>query len=340
MLTGLSTQAAEPSATYTNPVWPMPTADPAIIRADDGSFYVYATQGITPDSVMCNIQVLCSTDLVNWTHLGDALPEKPVWAHSTRNFWAPHVSKVGDKYYMYFSAEPDPEVKTGTDLGLCLAVAVADSPAGPFVDSGAPLVAGDGFDNIDPMLFTDPASGKNYLYWGSGFKPLKVKELAADLKSFADDAPAVELVKAYGPGYGFLVEGSWVIYRDGYYYLFYSGDNCCGERAHYAVMVARSESPTGPFEVFKDDREDGSPILAEGSRWMACGHNSIITDDAGKDWIVYHAIDRDKRYIKEGKRYEDKRVLMIDPIEYRDGWPRVVGDYPSETEMTAPVIKK
>ena len=61
--------------TYVNPVWTMPTADPAVLRANDGSFYIYATQGIGPDSVMCNIQVLRSDDLVHWTHLGDALPE-------------------------------------------------------------------------------------------------------------------------------------------------------------------------------------------------------------------------------------------------------------------------
>ena len=37
--------------------------------------------------------------------------------------------------------------------------------------------------------------------------------------------------------------------RGDFYYLFYSGDNCCGPKAHYAVMVARSRSATGPFET-------------------------------------------------------------------------------------------
>ena len=341
MLTGdIMVNAENVTPLYENPVWPMPTADPAVIRADDGAFYVYATQGIDADSIMCNIQVLRSYDLINWTHLGDALPKKPKWAHSTQNFWAPHVTRHENKYYMYYSAEPDAEVKTGTDLGLCLAVAVSDNPVGPFIDSGSPLISGDGFDNIDPMVFNDPVSGKNFLYWGSGFKPLKVKELADDMISFKDDAPGIELIKAFGPGYGFLVEGSWVIYRDGYYYLFYSGDNCCGERAHYAVMVARSKNPTGPFEVYCDGRDDGCPILAEGARWMACGHNSIITDDDGRDWIMYHAIDRSDRVIHKYNKSQDKRVLMIDPIEYRDGWPRVVGDYPSETECSAPRVNR
>ena len=100
--------AEKSESTYINPVWHLPVADPAVLRADDGFFYVYATQGIGPDSVMCNIQILRSADLVHWNHIGDALPEKPEWASSTRNFWAPHVSRHDDRYYMYYSSEPDP----------------------------------------------------------------------------------------------------------------------------------------------------------------------------------------------------------------------------------------
>ena len=48
-----------------------------------------------------------------------------------------------------------------------------------------------------------------------------------------------------------LVEAAWVIRHDDYYYLFYSGDNCCGPDAEYGVMVARSKSATGPFETLE-----------------------------------------------------------------------------------------
>ena len=45
-----------------------------------------------------------------------------------------------------------------------------------------------------------------------------------------------------GDGYRSLIEGAWVIYRDGTYFLFYSGDRCCSREPRYAVMVARSKS--------------------------------------------------------------------------------------------------
>ena len=68
-----------------------------------------------------------------------------------------------------------------------------DSPAGPFVDMGMPLLLGMGFEYIDPMAFDDPVSGKRFLYWGSGFQPIKVQELAEDRMSFAPDSEPVDL---------------------------------------------------------------------------------------------------------------------------------------------------
>lgn len=330
----------EGKGTYTNPVWDIAAPDPAVIRTDDGKFYMYSTQGINKDSVMCNIQVLMSDNLVDWIHLGDALPQKPKWAHTTQNFWAPHVMEANGKYYMYYSAEPDPSLKSGKDLGLCLAVAVSDNPKGPFTDIGHPLIEGDGFINIDPMAFIDPVSGRNYLYWGSGFEPIKVKELSDDLVSFKDDSPAIELIKAFKSNYQFLVEGSWIIYRAPYYYLFYSGDNCCGERAHYAVMVARSKSPTGPFEVFCKEEEGDTAILEANGKWLAPGHNSIITDDVNQDWIIYHAIDVNDRWMYPELKREDKRIILIDKIEYVDGWPTVKDSNPTDSQQSAPVINK
>ena len=113
------------------------------------------------------------------------------------------------------------------------------SPAGPFVDMGHPLLCGKEFINIDPFAFDDPVSGKHLLYWGSGFAPIKVQELGPDRMSFAPGTSPINLVSPAAGENQFpaLVEGAWVVRRRGYYYLFYSGDNCCGPKANYAVMV-------------------------------------------------------------------------------------------------------
>src|SRR5258708_5213988 len=77
---------APPTGFYVNPVIDADFPDPAVILAPDGYYYAYATQTLSGDRWI-NIQVARSTDLVHWEHLGDALPEKPIWPRTTQNFW-------------------------------------------------------------------------------------------------------------------------------------------------------------------------------------------------------------------------------------------------------------
>lgn len=330
------------SATYANPVLDADFPDPTVIRAADGMFYAYGTQG-DRDGRTLNIQVARSAELTRWEHLGDALPTKPAWASRTQDFWAPHVSEHDGRYYLYFSAKPDAAL-SDTTRGLCLAVATATRPEGPFTDSGQPLQCGPSFVNIDPMAFDDPQTGKRLLYWGSGFGPIKVRELAADRVSFAPGSSVVDLVAPVRTSdradYQRLVEGAWVIYRAPWYYLFYSGDNCCGPRAHYAVMVARSRSATGPFETLAHATgARTSAILERSERWNAPGHNSVITDARGTDWIVYHAVDVRRPRAKETDDANTRRVMLIDRLIYVDGWPRV-DRAPSDGARPGPVVRQ
>ena len=214
----------------------------------------------------------------------------------------------------------------------------ATRPRGPFKDVGHPLLCGEGFVNIDPMAFDDPASGKRLLYWGSGFEPLKVQELGPDRLSFAPGSSPLELVRPSKGRKAFpvLVEGSWLVKHGEFYYLFYSGDNCCGPDAEYGVMVARSREPTGPFETLEESR--GVPhslMLFKSERWLAPGHNCIIQDEAGDTWIIYHAIDVNRPRQRQEDEINSRRILLIDRIEWRDGWPFI--GTPSDEPQAAPI---
>ena len=302
-------------ATYVNPVLERDFPDPAVLTTAEGWFYAYATQSASADR-MLNIQVARSRDLVHWEQLGDALPEKPRWAASTQKFWAPHVLQDAalGRYFMYYSAEPD------RSAAKCLAVATAAAPEGPFVDAGEPLLCGERSENIDPMAFDDPRTGRRLLYWGSAARPIRVRELAPDRLRFAADSTARELVfPDAARDYHALVEAAWVTYRGGRYYLFYSGDRCCGVAARYALMVARASDALGPFEPL------ATPILERSESWHAPGHNSVVTDDAGADWILYHAM-----------RTPPQRLMLLDRIVWRDGWPRVAGARPSALPRPVP----
>lgn len=319
--------------TYENPVLARDFPDPSVLRAPNGTYYAYATETVN-DGQFVNIQVARSQDLVNWTWEGDAFPEGVAWAEESRSYWAPHVvyDAENDRYLMYYSAHHDQKD------GKCMAVATAESPTGPFTDENDPLLCGEGFENIDPMAFDDPESGKSFLYWGSHGTPIRVQELADDRMHFREGTEPTPVVQPDpDEPYAGLIEGAWVIYRDEFYYLFYSGDNCCGENAHYAVMVARAENPTGPFETLGEYRgTNESTILTENSTWLAPGHNSIIQDSSGTDWMLYHAINRDQPTQSNGW---DRRVLLVDSLAYDDGWPKIPGGEPS-VESPVPASEK
>jgi len=315
--------------TFQNPVYKSDFADPTVVKAADGFFYAYGTNTEVSGKTI-HIQIIKSKNLIDWIFVGDALPTKPKWAD--KDFWAPHVlydSKL-KMYFLYYSGESD------SKEGKCLGVAVSKSPIGPFVDNGEPLLCGSGFINIDPMAFDDPKTGKKLLYWGSGFEGLKVQELSEDRLSFKAGTSMKILVNPITnndpANYQNLVEGSWVTCHDGFYYLYYSGDNCCGEKAHYAVMIARSKSAEGPFETLAEaEKKENSVILSKNKKWIAPGHNSVVTDDKGQEWIVYHAIDSDNP--KGG------RIVLIDKITYKNGWPTINSGSPSIIKISKPIVK-
>ncbi len=287
--------------------------DPTVVRFGK-MYYAYATQS-SSNGKTNNIQVASSKDHQHWKYQGDALPQKPKWASKTQNFWAPDVfydAKL-KKFVMFFSADPNELT------GKCLAVAYADHPLGPFIEKGEPLLCGEGFQNIDPKGFVDAKTGKHLLYWGSDFKPLKVQEMTDDWSAFKPGTVPKPIVwPGKDKSYSILIEGSWLDYNKGTYYLYYSGDNCCGDKANYAVMVARANNPLGPFvRLGEFNKTLNSAILEKDSTYLAPGHNSVFTDKKGRKWIAYHAIDRSEK--------QKGRVMCINRIKYKNGWP-VVGN--------------
>lgn len=315
---------------YTNPVLDLNFADPAVIKASDGYYYAYGTN-TEVNGKFVHIQIRKSKNLTDWEDAGDALPLKPTWAD--KDFWVPHVfyDSELETYFLYYSGE-----SIDNAMGKCLGVATSKSPMGPFTDKGTPLLCGESFINIDPMAFDDPKTNKKLLYWGSEFKGIKVQELADDRLNFKENTVSQLIIPSITnndpSNYQNLVEGAWIAYHAPYYYAYFSGDNCCGDGAHYAVMVARAKEATGPFEMYsKAIGTTKSVILEKNTRWIAPGHNSVVTDESGQEWMVYHAIDAlDKT---------KGRVMLLDKIIYKDDWPQIDEGKPSSTLQIAPRVE-
>ena len=269
---------ADPEAiVYGNEYWIFPT------YSDDARPAQTKMQFLTPRQKQAiNKQYLKQTfldafsspDLVHWQKHPRVLDIKNVkWAQYA--VWAPSVTHANGKYYLFFGAN---DIQSDQEVGG-IGVAVANNPAGPYVDAiGKPLV--DKFHNgaqpIDPYVFRDD-DGSFYLYYG-GWKHCNVAKLRPDLlaiEPFPDGTMFREITPAN------YVEGPFVFKRDGKYYLMWSEGGWGGP--NYSVAYAIGDSPTGPFVRI------GKVLQQDLSVATGAGHHSVIPVRGSDTWyIVYH----------------------------------------------------
>ena len=306
---------------YENAVLRENCPDPAIV-AWDGAYWVVASTN--DNRVPDKFPIVRSADLVDWEVAGWIFPRGSVPAWAVEDFWAPEVHVIEGRLVAYFTARH----RNGR---LCIGAATADTMRGPWRDRGSPLVSDDRVGMIDAHHFQDD-DGRRYLYVksdGNGLEPpepstIWVQRLAAD--GLALEGPRTVVLTNDQPWEGGVVEGPWVVRRDGRYYMFYSGEAFNSDR--YATGVARASSPLGPFE-----KHDG-PVLVSNARWAGPGHGSVIRVRE-RDWFVYHAWESGRIDAKWNEPVHP-RMLLVDAIGWHDGWPRIHDGTPSTGRMPAP----
>ncbi|MBA2768893.1 MAG: family 43 glycosylhydrolase [Sporichthyaceae bacterium] len=345
--------AADPegSTPYVNPVsqdFADTFADPAVIRGKDGWWYSYGTSDPLREgeNVFHRIPMARSDNLVDWEYVGDAFSDAtmPSWADTARgaSIWAPDIRYVDGQYRMYYVVtETRPPGGTDERFDNAIGMATAPTPVGPWTDSGGPVVGPRrvGPDNFtwtfDPSAVTD-TDGSQWLFYGSYYGGVWVARLSADGRRAVGDPTMVAIDNKF--------EGSYVVRRGDYWYFFGSVANCCaGPTTGYSVHVGRSRDLRGPYVDREGipllaSRAGGTPTLVQnGNRWIAAGHNAVVTDLAGQDWIAYHALGRDDPWLDEPGGINE-RPMLLDRLDWVDGWPYVRADLgPSDDQQQGPV---
>lgn len=296
-----------------NPILPGFHADPEVLYSHQtGRYYIYSTTDGQPGWGGWYFTVYSSADLREWKDEGvmlDARSTQVSWANG--NTWAPCIEeKLIDgkyKYFFYYSANPLDN--SGKQIG----VAIADHPTGPFKDLGHPIITesptGRG-QQIDVDVFTDPVSGKPYLYWGNGY--MAGAELNSDMVSLKKNTITVMTPKGGTLKDYAYREAPYVFYRKGLYYFLWSVDDTGSPNYH--VAYGTSTSPLGPIQVAKDPI-----VLIQDPKQEIYGpaHNSVLRIPGTDEWyIVYHRIN--KNYLQRDKGPGWHREVCIDRLEFND----------------------
>ena len=306
------------TVTNRQPVIDMSAPDPTVIRAEDGTFYLYATED------MRNVPIFHSANLVDWKLVGTAFTDnsRPKWLPKG-GIWAPDIQRVGGKYHLYYAKSV-----WGGEWDAGIGVAVSNNPAGPFVDRGCMFTSKQiGIQNcIDPFYIED--GGKKYLFFGS-FHGIYGVELTADGLHVKQGAKPREVA-------GTFMEATYIRRRGGYYYLFGSTGTCCeGARSTYRITIGRSKSLFGPYVDKAGQRlldNHYNILLDKDDSVLGPGHNAgLITDDAGNDYMFYHGF--------KASDPDAGRVVWLSRIVWADGWPSMMMEKDSQKNETVPVIK-
>lgn len=309
-----------------------------------------------------------------------AAPGSSLWAPDV--VW----SRTYQRYYMSFVVTDTADAlsgEPGCTSDSAIGVATSTSPTGPWTISETPLVAprraGTGCDffwTYDPDVLGSSIEDTSVLYYGSYYGGVFAQDVRLSPTGMARTGRATQVAQGQrtepavdparlrqgtqmhlqGTGrsraaieqaaIGNRYEGTNVVQRRGWYYLFASASNCCnGPLTGYTVFAGRSRSPFGPFldregQSLMAGRVGGTPVLSmNGNRWIGTGHNTVFRDSGGRWWTIYHAVDRDDPYFADQPGFT-KRPALLDPLDWSGGWPSVrSGRWASDRWMPAPAAR-
>lgn len=272
---------------YRNPIIYADYSDPDVVRVGRDFYLVSSSFNCTP-----GLPLLHSRDLVNWTIIGHAVKNLPHPRYAEVQpgcgVWAPSIRFHAGRYWIFF---PMP------DEGIY--VVTAENPAGIWSEPHL-VQAGKGL--IDPCPLWDD-DGQAYLvhaYAGSraGIKHrLRVCPMASDGSRLLGDGRIVFHELEKHP----TIEGPKFLKRDGWYYILAPAG---GVETGWQVVL-RSKDVYGPFE--------DKIVLAQGSSAINGPHQGALVDTADDDWWFIH--------FQDAGVYG--RIVHLQPVVWKDGWPLV-----------------
>jgi len=320
--------------------------DPMIIE-ENGTYYVFGS----------HLGAAKSDDLIEWEQMSngfhsnnpiiagnpaDELSSAMQWPDpDAESTWAKSPIKVGDKYYLYFSAS------TWGATRSAIGLTGSDNIEGPYeyegivvksFNSGQTNIEGAAHDPrqdpnaIDPHVFFDK-NNKMWMLYGSYAGGIYILEMDPNTMLPLDSNTYGKKISG---GDHAAMEGSYILYHpetDYYYYTVSYGT--LAPDGGYNIRLARSKNPDGPFidsagqDIINADPRVGDSDEPYGARiignflfqeseigYLSPGHNSLYYDqELDKMFAVMHS-----RFPGMGNQHQ---VRVHQMIMNSDGWPLI-----------------
>ncbi|WP_071396301.1 glycoside hydrolase family 43 protein [Bacillus tuaregi] len=316
-----------------NPVLRGFNPDPSMCRAGDDYYIAVSTFEWFP-----GVLIHHSKDLVNWQ-----LVARPLNRVSQLNMkgnpnsggiWAPALSYADGKFWLIYT---DVKVTDGAWKDCHNYLVTCDTVDG---DWSEPIrLNGSGFD---ASLFHD-TDGRKYLVnmlwdprsYNHPFAGIVMQEYSHEEKRLIGKPQVIF------KGTDIMLTEAPHLYHIGDYYYLLTAEG--GTRYEHASTLARSKNIEGPYELHPEN-----PIL---SSWhdprnplQKCGHASIVQTHTD-EWYIAHLTGRPLPH--EGQPVRDNRgycplgrETAIQKLEWRDGWPYVVGGREGSLEVEGPQMEE
>jgi len=300
-----------------NPILRGFNPDPSIVRVGEDYYVATSTFEWFP-----GVQIHQSRDLATWRLVARPLSRPSQLdlrgSPDSCGVWAPDLSYANGRFHLIF-----------TDVKRYGRTTVSGAKGASLRDFHNYWVSSDRIDGgwsdpvhlnssgFDPALFHDD-DGRSWLLnmlWDHRPGRTRFAGIVAQEMGLADgQIKGAPRLIFEGTSLGFT-EGPHVFKRNGWYHLLVAEG---GTGRNHAVVMARSRSLFGPYEI----HPDGPVLSALGQPDMPlqrAGHGDLVETPAGETWMVYLC----GRPLPESDRCVLGRETAIQPMRWdEDGWLR------------------
>ena len=323
--------------TINNPILRGFNPDPSICRAGEDYYIATSTFEWFP-----GVQIHHSKDLKNWRLIKQPLDRvSQLDMRGNQNsggVWAPALSYHDNKFWLIYT---DVKVVSGAWKDCCNYLVTCDTIDGEWSEPIFLNTSG-----FDPSLY-HAEDGKKYLvnmFWdprsyNHAFYGIVLQEYSHEEKKLVGKSQII-----FKGTESKLTEAPHLYKVDDYYYLLTAEG---GTAYTHQATIARSKNLEGPYEVHPEN-----PLISAKHKpditMQKAGHASLVKTHTGEWYLVClvgRPIKGDARTVDSLGRNNDMknkvesrgycplgRETAIQLLEWKDGWPYVVGgNFPTDT---------